>query len=54
MRDFVSHHSKLTKRKFKLSADIKQKCSVKLLLKNGKNSDMDWAQHIKMNYAQKT
>ena len=51
MRDFMSYHSKLLKRKFWLSADIRHKCGVKLFLKNGKkNSDMDWAQHIKMDY----
>ena len=55
MRDYVSHHSKLTKRKFiRLSADIKQKCSVKLLLRNGKKKIWHGlgTTYYKMNYAQ--
>ena len=28
------------------------KCNEKLFLRNGKNYDMDWAHHIKMDFAQ--
>ena len=52
MRDFVSYHWKVMKWKSSLSGDSKLKCSVKLLLKMGKNSYMDWGQYITMNYAQ--